>query len=154
MDTIQIHQLLKDIINEQKIIADKVARIERNLIRYTSEQKPLALAVANEQQAITEKIIKIEKDMLTKSNNSNEQLATISSEDQKIMADKIATIERDLEISVNGYKPHQVVALLHYVDQLRDKNTKRHDYIRNAVVNWTIPIILSALLIGLFEKYK
>lgn len=75
-------------------------------------------------------------------------------DDQKIIVDKVIRMERDWEISRNGYTPHQVVELLHYVNSLKEKEEKKSENIRKAVINWITPILMSGLILGLLQLYK
>lgn len=74
--------------------------------------------------------------------------------DQKIMMDKLNNVTNELGIIKNGYTPHEVVELLHFVDELKKKEESRNDTIRKAVINWATPILLSILFFGILNYYK
>lgn len=82
-------------------------------------------------------------------------------QDQKQMVEKLNSLtnsqqqlKTELEISRNGYTPHEVVELLHYVKSIKDKSEKQSDTIRKTIIAWAIPILCSALIIGLTHMYK
>jgi hypothetical protein len=58
------------------------------------------------------------------------------------------TLKNDLESGRNGYSSHEVVAMLHWVDKQMAKQEKQTDTVKNAVINWAIPLICTALVIG------
>lgn len=60
-----------------------------------------------------------------------------------------AQLKSDLEASRNGYTPHEVVAMLHWVDDQMTKQEKQNNNIRTAFVNWLVPIIATATVAGL-----
>lgn len=72
-------------------------------------------------------------------------------DDQKLIVEKVTRMDRDLEISRNGYEPHEVVELLHWVHDQKTKEAKRGEAIRKAVINWVTPILLSGLVLGLIQ---
>jgi hypothetical protein len=74
--------------------------------------------------------------------------------DQKIIIDKVTRMDRDWEISRNGYTPHEVVELLHFVNDLKVREEKKAENIRKAVINWITPILLSGVILGLLQMYK
>lgn len=59
-----------------------------------------------------------------------------------------AQLKSDLEASRNGYTPHQVVAMLHWVDDQMTKQEKQNDNIKTAFVNWLVPILCTAFIVG------
>lgn len=75
-------------------------------------------------------------------------------DDQKIVVEKLARMDRELEISRNGYTPHQVVELLHWVDDQMRKEEKRNDTIKKAIISWAVPMMLSAMVLGIFMMNK
>lgn len=75
-------------------------------------------------------------------------------EDQKLIVEKVTRMDRDLEISRNGYTPHQVVELLHFVNDLKEKERRKLENIRKAIINWVTPILLAALVLGILQIYK
>ena len=75
-------------------------------------------------------------------------------DDQKLIVEKITRMDRDMEISRNGYSPHQIVELFHFVDDMRKKEQRRAENIRKAVINWVTPILLSGLVLGLIQLYR
>jgi hypothetical protein len=74
--------------------------------------------------------------------------------DQKIIIDKVTRMDRDWEISRNGYTPHEVVELLHFVNDLKVREEKKAENIRKAIINWVTPILLSGVILGLLQMYK
>lgn len=70
-------------------------------------------------------------------------------DDQKTIMSRLTRIDTDLEISRNGYKPHEIVALLHYVDDLKKREENRNKTIVRSVINWVVPMLLSSLVIGI-----
>jgi hypothetical protein len=59
-----------------------------------------------------------------------------------------AQLKSDLEASRNGYSPHEVVAMLHWVGDQMTKQEKQNDNIKTAFVNWLVPILCTAFIIG------
>lgn len=74
--------------------------------------------------------------------------------DQKVIVEKLTRMDREMEISRNGYTPHQIVELFHFVDDLKRKEEKRADTIRKAIISWLVPTLLSAMVIGIFMIYN
>ena len=60
-----------------------------------------------------------------------------------------AQLKSDLEAGRNGYTPHEVVELLHWVENQKNAAVKQADNIRSAVTSWLVPIIGSSLIVGL-----
>ena len=60
-----------------------------------------------------------------------------------------AQLKSDLEASRNGYTPHEVVEMLHWIDDQMTKQEKQNNNIRTAFVNWLVPIIATATVAGL-----
>lgn len=75
-------------------------------------------------------------------------------DDQKIIMEKVTRLERDWQISINGYEPHQVVGLLHWVNEQKIKEQKRDDIFRKAVINWFTPILLSGVVLGILQYIR
>ena len=75
-------------------------------------------------------------------------------DDQKIIVQKVTRMEKDWEISINGYEPHQVVELLHWVNEQKNKEEKRGEAIRKAIINWITPILLSGLILGILQYIR
>lgn len=81
--------------------------------------------------------------------------------DQKTLVDKVNTltmeqaqIKSDLTAGRNGYEPHEVVNMLHWIDKKIIDETTRTDTIKKAIISWAVPILCSALLFGLVMMYK
>ncbi len=77
-------------------------------------------------------------------------------DDQKDVVESIhqltlaqAELKAELQASRNGYAPHQVVSMLHWVEQQMRKETKQADNIRSSITNWAVPILGSSLVVGL-----
>jgi hypothetical protein len=60
-----------------------------------------------------------------------------------------ATLRAELEASRNGYAPHEVVRMLHWIDEQMKKQEKQNDNIKSAFISWAVPIISSAVVAGL-----
>lgn len=60
-----------------------------------------------------------------------------------------AQLKSDLEASRNGYTPHEVVQMLHWVDEQMTKQEKQNDNIKSAFVSWIVPILATATVAGL-----
>ena len=65
-----------------------------------------------------------------------------------------AQLKSDLEASRNGYTPHQVVEMLHWIDSQMTKQEKQTDNIKTAFVNWLVPILCTALIVGAIVMTK
>jgi hypothetical protein len=74
--------------------------------------------------------------------------------DQKVIVEKLSRMDRDMEISRNGYTPHQIVEMFHFIDDLKEKEKRKAETIRKAVINWVTPILLSGVILGLLQMYK
>lgn len=84
------------------------------------------------------------------------KLVTEIHDDQKEVVKSINTLtlqqaqlKSDLEAGRNGYTPHEVVELLHWVEKQKSNEQKQNDNIKTAFTNWLVPIIASALVVGL-----
>ena len=75
-------------------------------------------------------------------------------DDQKVIVDKLARMDRELEISRNGYTAHEVVELLHWVDDQKSKEERRNETIKKAIISWAVPMLLSAMMVGIFMINK
>ena len=75
-------------------------------------------------------------------------------DDQKLIVDKITRMDRDMEISRNGFTPHQIVEMLHFVAKLKEKDEKYAENIRKTIISWVVPILMSGLVMGLIQMYK
>jgi hypothetical protein len=75
-------------------------------------------------------------------------------DDQKLIVDKITRMDRDMEITRNGFTPHQIVEMLHFVSKLKEKEEKYNETIRKAIVSWVVPILLGSIILGLIQMYK
>ena len=84
------------------------------------------------------------------------KLVTEIHDDQKEVVKSINTLtlqqsqlKNDLEASRNGYTPHEVVEMLHWVQKQMNDQEKQSDNIKTAFTNWLVPILASALVVGL-----
>jgi len=59
-----------------------------------------------------------------------------------------------MEITRNGFTPHQIVEMLHFVSKLKEKEEKYNETIRKAIVSWIVPILLGSIILGLIQMYK
>jgi hypothetical protein len=89
------------------------------------------------------------------------QLVKEIHDDQKEVVKSITTLtlqqahlKADLEAGRNGYTPHEVVELLHWVNKQMENSNKKTADIRAAVITWIIPILCSALFVGLVSMIK
>lgn len=60
-----------------------------------------------------------------------------------------AQLKNDLEAGRNGYTPHEVVELLHWVEEQKNNAVKQADNIRSAITSWLVPVLGSSLIVGL-----
>jgi hypothetical protein len=89
------------------------------------------------------------------------QLVREIHDDQKEVVKSITTLtlqqaalKADLEAGRNGYTPHQVVELLHWVSKQMESAEKQTDNIKAAIIRWIVPILCSALFVGLVSLIK
>jgi hypothetical protein len=75
-------------------------------------------------------------------------------DDQKFIVEKISRMDREMEISRNGFTPHQIVEMLHFVAKLKEKEEKYNETIRKAIISWITPILLGSIILGLIQMYK
>jgi hypothetical protein len=74
--------------------------------------------------------------------------------DQKAIMEKLNAITTELEVTRNGYSPHQVVELLHWVEEQKNRGEMQHDQIRKAFIIWVIPVLMSVIGAGIYHLYK
>lgn len=60
-----------------------------------------------------------------------------------------AELKAELQASRNGYAPHEVVSMLHWVQQQMENEQKQADNIRASITSWLVPILGSAVVTGL-----
>lgn len=60
-----------------------------------------------------------------------------------------AELRADLQASRNGYAPHEIVTMFHWVEEQMKKEQKQSDNIRQSITSWLVPILGSSLVIGL-----
>lgn len=65
-----------------------------------------------------------------------------------------AHIKSELAASRNGYTPHQVVEMLHWIENQMTKQEKQNDNIKSAFVSWLVPLVCTALVIGAIAMTK
>jgi hypothetical protein len=58
-------------------------------------------------------------------------------------------LRAELEASRNGYSPHEVVRMLHWIDEQMKKQEKQTDNIKSAFIGWAVPIISSVTVAAL-----
>jgi hypothetical protein len=75
-------------------------------------------------------------------------------DDQKFIVEKISRMDREMEITRNGFTPHQIVEMLHFVAKLKEKEEKYNETIRKAIISWITPILLGSIILGLIQMYK
>jgi hypothetical protein len=74
--------------------------------------------------------------------------------DQKAIMEKLNSITTELEVTRNGYSPHQVVELLHWVEEQKNRGEMQGDQIRKAFIIWVIPVLMSVIGAGIYHLYK
>lgn len=89
------------------------------------------------------------------------KLVTEIHDDQKEVVKSInsltlqqSQLKHDLEASRNGYTAHEVVEMLHWVQKQMNNEEKQNDNIKTAFTNWLVPIIATALVLGLVVVTK
>jgi len=75
-------------------------------------------------------------------------------DDQKMIMERIIAINTELSVSRNGYQPHEIVELLHWAHAEREKQLTKNKFIKQAIINWITPLLLTAMLVGIFHLYK
>ena len=75
-------------------------------------------------------------------------------DDQKLIVEKVTRLDREMEITRNGYSPHQIVEMYHWIDNQIELEKKRSETIRKSIIAWVTPILLTALVIGIMQLYK
>jgi hypothetical protein len=75
-------------------------------------------------------------------------------DDQKLIVEKVTRLDREMEITRNGYTPHQIVEMYHWIDNQIELEKKRSETIRKSIIAWVTPILLTALVIGIMQLYK
>lgn len=58
-------------------------------------------------------------------------------------------LKSEIAASRNGYEPHEIVTMLHWVEAQMKNEEKKADGIRQSIINWLVPIIGSSLVVGL-----
>jgi hypothetical protein len=58
-------------------------------------------------------------------------------------------LRSELEASRNGYTPHEVVRMLHWIDEQMKKQQEQTSNIKGAFISWLVPILSSAVVAGL-----
>jgi hypothetical protein len=69
----------------------------------------------------------------------------------KMITNAQVRVETDLKSMRNGYEPHEIVELFHWVSEQKQKEENRSKDIQKAVISWVIPLLLSALIVGFFQ---
>ena len=77
----------------------------------------------------------------------DDQKEVVKSVNQLTLAN--AELKSELEASRNGYSPHEVVKMLHWVDEQMKKQQEQNSNIKNAFISWLVPILSSAVVAGL-----
>lgn len=60
-----------------------------------------------------------------------------------------AQLKSELEAGRNGYAPHEVVELLHWVENQMKNAAKQSDNIKSAITSWIVPILGTSVILGL-----
>jgi hypothetical protein len=58
-------------------------------------------------------------------------------------------LKAEIQASRNGYEPHEVVQMLHWIDSQMTNQNKQSDNIKKAITGWLVPGLLVALVVGL-----
>jgi len=74
--------------------------------------------------------------------------------DQKAIMEKLNSITTELEVTRNGYSPHQIVELLHWVEEQKARGAMQSEQIRKSIIIWIVPVIMTAVMTGFFMLYK
>lgn len=81
--------------------------------------------------------------------------------DQKAISNQISNLsssynelKSELAASRNGYQPHEIVELLHWVEREREKAEKQSDNVKRALTTWIVPVIGTMFLTGLILFIK
>jgi hypothetical protein len=74
--------------------------------------------------------------------------------DQKAIMEKLNSITTELEVTRNGYTPHQIVELLHWVEEQKARGAMQSEQIRKSIIIWIVPVVMTAIVSGFFMLYK
>jgi len=74
--------------------------------------------------------------------------------DQKAIMEKLNSITTELEVTRNGYSPHQIVELLHWVEEQKARGAMQSEQIRKSIIIWIVPVVMTAVMTGIFMLYK
>lgn len=58
-------------------------------------------------------------------------------------------LKSEIAASRNGYEPHEIVTMLHWVEEQMNNAEKQKDNIRQSITNWLVPILGSSFVVGL-----
>lgn len=58
-------------------------------------------------------------------------------------------LKSEIAASRNGYEPHEIVTMLHWVEEQMKNAEKQKDNIRQSITSWLVPILGSSLVVGL-----
>ena len=54
----------------------------------------------------------------------------------------------------NGYEPHQVTQMLHWLDKKMKEDEHVHLDIKKSFINWIVPGLLSLLMVGIYVFFN
>lgn len=57
-------------------------------------------------------------------------------------------ITNELRAGRNGFNPHEIVEMLHWVKKQMTTETKTSDKIREKIIDWSVPLLLGAFFTG------
>ena len=75
-------------------------------------------------------------------------------EDQRKIVEDLSSIKTELLVSRNGYEPHQILQFYHWVEEQMKKQEQQVTAIKKAIITWGVPLLLSAVIVGLIQTIK
>lgn len=67
---------------------------------------------------------------------------------QKLILDH-TNIINEMRSARNGFSPSEIAEMLHWVKRTMSTEDKTSDKIREKIIDWSVPILISALVLGL-----
>jgi hypothetical protein len=80
-------------------------------------------------------------------------LAEIREDQQKIIKE-LTDIRTELAISRNGFSSHEIHSFFQWINSEMKRREEFGKNVRRAVVSWGIPILCSAVIIGLITHFR
>jgi hypothetical protein len=75
-------------------------------------------------------------------------------EDQKKIVEDLSSIKTELMVSRNGYEPFEILNFYNWVDEQMKKQEQQVTAIKKAIITWGVPLLLSAVIVGLIQTIK